>query len=234
MKNKIDSILYKMYRVKNDDRLILVYNYYSDSSQSISPSGRKRKNSNTILGIVDITSSIREKRVIIDTFHLLDIDEFIDSIEETSISENEDKVIFITSILLNEMNMLSQKTNEISQAMMSLNFLNKREHTDKGGVVIANEQSQIINIVYKTINGSMAKLKKEEIIKIGGILSEIMTDHSAMDTDNQDEIKKLTAEIEYKLIEALPNHVKAEDVSINTAVIVDEIRNNQKEKGKDD
>jgi hypothetical protein len=95
---------------------------------------------------------------------------------------------------------------------------------------LAGSNEPLAHIVFKTITGDKIDITKnlspQDVATLGGVLLDIIRNHADEDMDNVNEefLKKLRAEVEYKIVESLPASLKAGDIRINMEAFVDEIK----------
>jgi hypothetical protein len=231
----LESLLFKPYKFTFDGKnsIIVIYKFDSHTSKNINSKGKiKNKQVNSIT-IVDINETLDRGSFYTDTWTIVNIDEFLSYLQPVDVSEFAEEIQTALSIIINESAVLSSKLSLLSDALMSISHVINESPRKEGEIIIANEDDYIAQIVYKTITGDMEKFNKEDIHKIGNTILEVVTNNSHIDLDVQDNVRKIKAEIEYKIIDNLPAVIKAEDISINMDSITSEIKKIQDSFGKE-
>ncbi len=243
-KKLLEDHLFKMIRVKGDqsEKIMVIFGHESTTSTEIGNKGTPIKVQKDFLRFINITDTLNTGSVIIDYFNV-DIDDFLKNVEILSPIQQMGSIVAIAGELEEEVAGLTGKIADCMSALMTLKALVKdvlpqNNDENSGNIIFGGTTEPLAQIVFKTVSGAKVNipemLKPDDVVKIGMILKNIVEEHVSDDLTDEKLIKRLEAEIEFKIIDALPNNLKAGDVRINTKAIVDEItslRNHKEDSG---
>lgn len=131
--------------------------------------------------------------------------------------------------------MLKERVEQLQTALTSIKHsYMPTSKLDEGNLIIGSESGSLAHIVFNTINGETAKLKEDEIEKIGQVIINTMMINSDIDLTNDQEVNDLVSEIEFKIIDSLPGSLKAGSFFIKKDVLVKEMKALKEEFTSDD
>jgi hypothetical protein len=223
-KSIVDNLLFKPLVATDDPqkRLIVIYGVNVGSSKAISAKGKLVVSTVTTIDVLDITSTVELGTPVRDNWLVTDPKELKKCFEEVN---SEDYILQIqtaTSIIHQEMNDLSVHLQDCAKSFSTLQYISNSSDTNE--LMIGTESNGLAHIVFKTVTGDMAKLNREQIDKIGNVIMEVIMGNVASDLANEETLRKLRAEVNYKLIEALPDNMRADDIHVNMDSFVEEIK----------
>jgi len=230
----IREILFKPIIVKTEieERFVFIYAYNCVIEHVLSNDGQINKNHKDIVKFIDIQKSIAMNTTIIDEMTVTDRKKFRSDIVEIPISQCFQDIIHATSVVIEETAEISQRMTEMQNILSAIkkcsSELKYSVSPSHGNIVLAGSEEPLAHIVFKTITGENVDITKnlsqDDIILLGQVLLEIIHLHMEDDLENEDFLKKLKAEIEYKIVESLPSTLRAGDIHINLEAFVEEIK----------
>lgn len=227
MINNIDDLLYKVFLLKYNDeeKLILIFKHKAISEHTIDLDGSSKNKITNVLSIVDINSSILVNRPVYEEFFYEDLSEFEKNISSANIIEHAYSLNTFYSVTLNYIDGLEKEVETSQDILSSLKFCsNKNKDIDANFSIINDEMKNIVNVPLKSIHGDLSHVTQEDIQRINDVIKEVIHNHLSIDENNPKEIKKLKAELEYKLIEALPSNFSIKDIDIDVPFILSQIK----------
>lgn len=219
------------------DKLVLPFAMEEKSTIAASNNVKFIKNKIYTLFVLDIGASLNSGVPIIEPWTITDekkLQENVEILEKDP--ELLDMIVDLSDILYSRMSELDRETQLIASSCNGLKYFvnDGKEAGSEGQIIINTDDQNALNIVFKTIDNNAAKLKNSDIEKLAKILNEIITNNLEIDTKNDDIIRRLSAEVSFKVIEALPPHISADDINVNTKFIIEEINKIQSEGDSDD
>jgi hypothetical protein len=239
-KQILESILYTPLLVEFEDQsyLIIIYAYETYCSFNIDASGKKEKSLSDIVHILNISRTIESGNPVVYSCTIDNLSRFMQQVQKVDISTIQKELELTHSHVLSEMYELANRTQNLNKASSAINYSNKNkndEHkNEESDILITTNDAGLAHIVFSTLKNTTKELTKEDVERIGGVIRDIITNHLEMNTDNQDEIRKLAQEVEYKIIETLPSNTVAGKINLNMDYIVSEIKSFQKRIGGQD
>lgn len=228
---RIDELLFKpiMYNTGDHEKFILIYDCETKISQIVSPSLKKTKRTTEVLRVIDIKSTLETNRITTETCVVSSLKKFKANVKAVPVDTCVDEIVRVTALLLGEMTVYSQKLSELSNILSSIRSCTKTEATiDGGNIVLAGTEEPLAHIVFQTVSGQKEAIEKvltqKEVQRMGEVLGSIIMSNLDLDLDDEERVRKLKAEIEFKVIDSLPNNLKAGDVSIDINAVLGEIR----------
>ncbi len=230
-KSSVEDLLYKplLFSTSEGSRLALIYGCDTEIQQRLSVKGKPDKSSTDTVHILDITKTIEQGFPIVEACNISNAQEFRSGLEVVDADDYMDQMIIVHTILQAEMSEIASRMQDCGQAIICLKHVasSTNKNKSKGSLTLGTETSPLASIFYSTVTGDVAGLEQKEIEKVGGVIMQIIMNNLSTDTEDAEKIKKLKAEIEYKLVDSLPDHMKAGDVHINMESILEEIRKYQ-------
>ncbi len=229
-KNDLKEYLYKILFVDETESLIMIYTLDTKVQQLLSPEGKPLEQISYDIHYVNLTRSLMENSTILESYTIQDIQAFKENVEIVDPQECKDDILDVGSRITVEMSMLANKMQELTQAFSTFRYLLGSEQdivNNQSAFVVSDGVSNLAQIVFKTVTGDIATLDKEDVERMGKTILDTIASHAEIDTKSKESVKKLSDELEYKLIEALPDRMKTEDVHINMDAILSEIKNFQ-------
>ena len=237
---RINDLLFKplVYNTGDEEKFMLIYNCETKINQQISPNLKKSKKVVEVLRIIDITSTLQSNRIVTETCLVSSLKKFKDNVKIVSIAECIDEMVRVTALLLGEMTVYGQKMSELSSILASIRSLTKPEEAiDSGNIILAGTEEPLAHIVFETVSGQKEAMQEvlthKDIQRMGEVLGNIIMSNLDLDLGDEERVRKLKAEIEFKVIDALPHNLKAGDVNIDIKAVLEEIKGFQKFKEED-
>jgi hypothetical protein len=223
-RNSLEDLLYKSIKITEEDRIIVIFACDTHVQHAISQKGKPDKQIVHVIHALDLTTSMTNSAPYIDSWVIQDVGKFKRGIEIIEKEECSEQLITLSTFLVGEMSSLSQRMQACAQALTTVRYMTGSQQHDKGNLLITSDQSGLAHIVFSTVTGDTAKLEKRDIDRIGRVIMDVILNHVSIDMDDSKQVKDLEAEIEYKIVEALPDHMKAGDIAINMKAVLFEIR----------
>lgn len=227
-KEKLENLLFKPIFLKEEEgesRLVIIFNLEDTIFYSVNPNGIPSKTNNITLDLIDITRTIITNYPSIDSYVISDIDKLLLAIED--IGQNSQDLINELSILYSVINTHSANIIQQLQLLGKIGACVKRSlpdfKSDEGSLIIGGETGGLAHIVFATVQGDTAKLKKSEIEKIGSVIMGEILKNLDINTSDQDEVDKFIENLEYMIIDSLPNNLTAGNIRLNKEGILLEI-----------
>lgn len=224
----LDRYLYKLISISlpNQEKIItLPFKVRMEAEQCLSPAGKPETTTKYYLTMLDISKSIQYNEPYIEEALVTDTQELNDSIELVDPNDNMPLLSMASTLIYRHMTAMSQEMQVTSQSMLALKqLLPSNEVQTKGNLILTNDENNLASILYHTITGDTALLSQAQVEKVGQVIMDIIQAHLATDLKDPINVKKIVAEVEYKLIEALPDDTKAGKIQINTSAIIQEIQ----------
>jgi hypothetical protein len=236
-KNIKDLLFKPLLQVGGEEQcVVIIYAFTTITSRIINLEGEETDKKIDTLNIFNVTMTIDTGNPVTETFQIQNATEFrkqFEIIEEVEAVQEE--IMAAISILVDEMqdinhqlSMLTGQLDNYNHLVSAVKYLSKEsDKINEGNLILAGSTNPLAHVVFKTISGKkdiiQNILEEEDILKIGGVLMEILSDKIRENLEDQDIIRKLAAEIEYKIIDAIPDHLKAGDINIDMNAIKEEI-----------
>lgn len=228
--NSIDDLLFRPLILKDGDneRFIIICGSDAHVHQSLSEKGKQVKNIVNMIHMLDVTQTVCNGQPVLDSWVIASSKDFRKSLTELDITKHMDEVVAASSIILGEMSGLANRMKSLSSAMTTLKFVANKyagvnSGSDTGNVVIGSEDQGLAHIAFKTLTGNVAKLRKEDVEKLGSSILQVIMSNIDTNLDDENELNKIKQELEVRLLEALPPDVQVGDINLNVQGIIDEI-----------
>lgn len=227
----LDKYLSKPIMISTDlgEKPVLIFNYSLINEHIVDSTGKINKRNKDQIKYLDIFSSMEIGFPVLDSFIIEDKKKFEEHVTEMLPQQYLSPVLATTGLVTEEYKNLTDKLGDITNL---LNAMKKcvevaQEGNDQGSLTLFGSKEPLSRIVFETITGEKIKdsLTQQDINRIGSILIDVIQSYIESDLKNPENIKKLRAEIEYKIVDALPDNLKAGDVIINLDAILQEIEN---------
>lgn len=228
-KPEIDSLLFKPFAIKDEsgqEKLFIFIGGDETLNKTLSDKGKLTKKNIYILYLFDITDTINSGEAVINNWQISDWNKFKSNLREVPFRECGDLLVMSSNIIVDEINNLTKRASDLNQAITVVRHIAKKAGNgdDIGTIVINGSENNLTQIVFKTITGDSVDLKKDDVDKIGEVIMEIVMDHAEDNLDDPEQLKKIRSEIEYKVVEALPDYTQAKNIKINMDAIIEEIK----------
>lgn len=233
--NEFSNMFFKPVVIKTDveEKFGIIYSYNSVSEHNLDDEGNVIKTHKDIVKFLDIARTMALGSAVVDSVIVDNRRKFVTSLTEVPISQCFQDIINSTSVVLEEVTELNERLNEMRNVLSAIKksaSVLRATNASQGNIVLAGTNEPLAHIVFKTISGDKIDITKnlssDDITNLGGVLIEIIRGHINDDIDNptEDFLKKLRAEVEYRIVESLPVGLKAGDIHINIEAFVDEIK----------
>lgn len=228
----IGNFLFKpiIVRTELEERFIIIFSYNSITESILDDNGEVQKNHKDVIKFLDISKTTELGGAIIDSFVISDKKKFKESTIEIPAAQCFQDIIHIASVVTEEAQQLNERlidTRNVIAAIRKASSSMKNVHS-QGNLILAGSEQPLAHIVFKTVTGNKLDITKdlsrEDIGTLGEILLDIIHKYMDDDLENPELIKKLKAEIEYRIVDSLPMTLKAGDVNINLEAFVEEIK----------
>jgi hypothetical protein len=235
----INDILFKLLSLKGlngEKKLGIIYNYDTVSRTSVDAFGKIFTENAETIYFIDVNQTILTGEPILETFTINNKDDFKKNVKVLNTKSFSRELNETFSILFDSIAIIRDQMLTLSKALSSVKHCNVAKLVDvsEGNLIIANDQSAIAHIVFNTIKGNTAHLSPQEVEKIGNGLMEIIISNIDTDTEDENALSRIKQDIEYKIIETLPNSVKAGNINISMDSIIKEIKKIQENGFNDD
>ncbi len=251
MKDKskqLEQFIFKPLLVSDgeDQRLVICFGSNTDTEQSISPSGKKIEKSFTTLNFLDISSTNNLEEVVMEECTVTNIKHLKQNVEVLDIQDVMSETMNAAGIVIREIEFLHHRIEELGKMLTAVKFVcnngqktkqivdKTEEQEEDGNIIFAGSEATLAHVVFRSLSGIKGELSPQDVDKIGTIIMQIMRDHSEDDLDNKENLKKFKAEIEYKIVDALPSTFTAGDIKINIDAIVKEIKDSHNDDDEED
>lgn len=234
LEKELENLFFKPLRLKTelvdggefDEIIIIIYGHTTQTSTVISPTTGKQQTTNIVtFNMLNVTETIINGYPIIETRQVADASKILESLEiienDNDIHEEVYEVIQVLSTAMQEL--MGQLAN-LSNAMASLKCIMSDDKDIKNQLLVNGDEAGLAYIAFNAIGKSTSTLSPKEVEKIGSVIMEIIASHVGSEIESETFANKLKAEVEYKIIEAMPAKMKAGDIQINVNAIIDEIK----------
>lgn len=253
-KFNIDEFIFKPIQLKDpkteESRLVIIYKVDVSNKIFLDDDQKKSTNTSHTLGLLDVMRTIDRENPVFANFNVEAIDKFKNNCTIVDPEEFAEEIDFCMSIVFDDMIETNDRLNEVSMILSNLQQINSelpdcicdecRQETedeqekDNENLILGGDSGPLAHLVMRSIEGVKQKLKKDDIDKIGNVLLQIIKSHTDTDFQVKDTVEKLKAEIEYKLVDALPSVLKAGKINLNMKAILEEIIINKDEDNDED
>lgn len=225
---KLKNITFKplISRINDIEHLVMIFGVDVINSQSINSAGNEQQDSQLSIQVWYVSETLRIGMPITEIITISDVDRLIKDVEEIDPEEVEEDLLAGCEILIMHMAEISREMMRLSKAISAAKLSRvSMGQNSKGQLVIQGTDVGLSQICFSTINGKELNLNKDEVEKVGSVIGSVIMEHIHDDlTENIDNFKKkLKAEVEYKILEALPPRIKANDININVDAVLEEI-----------
>jgi len=246
-KSVLDELLFKPVLVKANDqeRLVIIYGCDTVIEQSLNGRGKRNKKVVENVKLLDITKSIEFSQPVMETISITNPNRFKKYASIVSSRDYIGEIVAVTSMIVAEATRLNESLTNLSSIMVTIQSITneslapaKQEESEQGNLVLVGQTQTWAHIVFKALTGNQdleKALSPKDVETIGGAIMEIISDHIHSDLNNEDTVRALKAEIEFKILNALPDNLRIGDIHLNMDAIVEEIKRFQDHhNGKDD
>lgn len=227
-KYSITDLLYKPLRFINEgeDNLIIIYSLDVHSTNTLSAKGIPQTTNTTTIYILDLLKTIATCSPVLDSWVIADQKKFVKNVSVVKFDDEQDNVLVSSSIIISDLNNILAKVQEYNKALTALKAISGafEKNKDNGKLIIAQQETGFAHIVYKTMTGDIAKLSEKEVDKIGNVIMDVILAHIDINLDDTEQVNKIKAEMEYKIIEAMPSVMQTNAIHINMEAVINEIR----------
>jgi hypothetical protein len=244
-KSKLDELLYKLLLIKTQEgeKLVLIYHRNIVIDESINEKGKVSKKTKQIIDALDITETLDLGQTVLETIEVTNISQFKETIKIVSAKNYVTEMMALVTLILSEIQTINQTNLELGSIIAVVKLLlqprdeelevGEPEEVEKpedheGNLILGGTTEPLAHIVFKAITGNGKQLEKmmtrPDIERIGSVLKEIILNHIHSDLEDVEKIKRLKAEIEFKIVDALPHDIKAGDINLNMDAIMEEIK----------
>jgi hypothetical protein len=234
-KSELEELLFRPILVKmpetEESHLAIIYSCDTSIEQTLNSKGKRYKKISDTIRLLDVTRTLEFGQPVLETFKV-DIKRFKNIAQIVPAADHMNEIIAATTLILSEVNRLNEMMANFASIVTTIKSVTQdnmpnQEAEPEGNLILGGTKAPLAHIVFNSINGEQEwekMLSQKDIIKIAEVLKGIMEAHVSSDLQNEEELKKLRAEIEYKIIDALPDRLRAGDIHINMEAIIDEIR----------
>jgi hypothetical protein len=225
-KNSIDDLLFKplVLTEQEGEKLIVIYSYDHELSKCLNIKGKTVTNTVINVQIYDITASMLMDEPILTVNQVTDIKKFREAVQEADPKAYAEELAFATNMLMSEMNSMSIRLQALAKAFTTLRFVDNSVGSNRNNLIENSESDNVFQIDLNAITGNKTELGVDDATRATNLIYDIIMHNLSTDTNDEAHIRKLKAEIEYKLIETLPNTLKAGELNIDMQPILDQIR----------
>lgn len=216
-----------------NQKLIMIYGYSLNQTKTIDTNFKFTNKTNYIVNLIHISESIIQGEILTENAEITDINKFFKIAILPEEGQFIEELAMITNMLeesieslLDQSNSYLKAANATKSILHRLESQTKEDKDNEENLVIATPTGGLAHIVYNTI-GEKYQLKEADVVKIGNVITDIVANHTDIDTEDEEAVKKMQAEIEYKIIEAMPIQLKAGEININMDFILSEIEDLQ-------
>lgn len=228
----MQEFLYKPVYIKSLDAEILIFAIENNCQSFVGIDGKVTKENCLIIRYIDINKTLQLGNPIVDSINLINPEVFFKDSEVIDTEEYLPLLMEVSSVLVKEISDLTNVIKSYTQVLTAMRAhasssgkVNLSNLQDKSALIIQGTNAGLAHIVFKTITGNTALLKPEDIDKVGKTIGEIVNKNANTDKNfsEQENLKKLKDELEYKIIDSLPIQMRAQDVGINMDAVIEEI-----------
>jgi hypothetical protein len=231
MADNIKDLLYKFIAIKNtlgERKIVLIYAYDINIQNFIDLEEKKSEKTRYLIYFVDVLGTIENQQTRYITNLVSNVDEFISNISELSEEESSEYIYKCQDIVYNDLLEINKEAINFGKIISAIKYANSSLSNSTGSIIIGSNRQGVANVVYSAIEGEV-NFSEEDIDKIAKVLNDVVLTYaiSKIDLSKDENIKKLNAELKYKIIEVLPTNVKADDIDLNTNFIIKQIEDMQ-------
>lgn len=239
--SNIQNLLFKPLSVTDSmgQRMIVIISTSTEIKTSLDVSGAIVEKMIENIKFIDIVASLQNGEPIFFSNELGDVDKFIESSKEIDPKTIGEELLELSMMVSLKFELLAKEMSDC-QSFLSVfkKLIETSQSTENLNLILGGSKGQLAHIVLNSVNGKNVDLGKslnqKDIEKIGGVLIEILMENIDIDPDDPQSIKNLSAEIEYKILEAMPNTIKTGDINLNMEFILKEIENLKQQAGDTD
>jgi len=188
-----------------------------------------------VVHYININETNKNETLIVDKLIVTEQTE-LQSMVEIIDPESNEYVIFTQMvgktmvIVATEMAEMTNDLNTINSVASSLRSIFDKDNSKNAFVIGDASLRKILRLDYNSLEDEdkIRGLSEEEQRLIADGLTEVVNENINIDTENPLEVTRLKNELQYKIIEVMPNDLTAKDISLNYDIIINEIRKFQK------
>lgn len=231
MSIEIDKYLFKPLLLSSngeiaEDKIIILFSKESLAKTALYGTGSPFQQVKTSFNILDVDETIKHGEPVIDRASIVEVESLVPYLKELPLEKVAGPLGAIAGIITEHMSILTQTMQtygDILTATYGAMGTIKPQPEDQCSMLIGGSGGGMAHIVAKTVKGNVAKLTEKDVEKVGRIIVDVIMSKIDEDLTDEEVISKIKAELEYKVIEALPNSMKAGDINLNMPAILEEI-----------
>lgn len=185
------------------------------------PNGKENLRNKTYIEILDVTTTISTGNPVTESIEVIDEEKLTNQFE--IIDENDlEEFTEVSKILAANISFLRQRADSITSALNAIK--NVSNNDQEGNLIIGTDSGKLAHIVFNTIQGNTASLEDKEVKHIGSVIMETMMSNLEIDLENDQEVENFIGNLELKIIDSLPQTLKAGNITINKNGLLKEMK----------
>lgn len=241
----VESILFKPCLITDMEdpsqkNLVIITSLDVNVSTTLGDEGEPQKDITLSISALDVRESVVSGELVNDGFIITDIPQFLKNIStEVDIFDHREDIMMLYGIMFNEFSAAQENLNRVSNVMRVVQNISK-DYADQlasetGGKIDLSANNDVFaSIVFDTINGLDNNIDKEDLDNLVGVINGVVVGNMDADLDSEEKVKKIHAELEYKLIEALPSNITSDKITISMSKVLEQIKKFQEDMEKND
>lgn len=227
-KTPIDDLLFKplRYDYNNANRLLIIYNVQSVFNKSQNVKGNDHVETTLLIDTIDVYKTVEHQASVLERTVVISLKDLKQHLIPIPIADCAEPVLEALDIVCQDIREYTTQIQNLIKVSAVIKNVASGLATE-GQLILTDGQSGLAQIVFNSVTGKTAELSQDDIDRIGGIIMDVVMHNLSLDTADDKQIKKLKAEIEFKIIETLPASFTAQDIKINMDPILSEIKKYQ-------
>lgn len=242
VKGTISDLMFKPLQFSDGslERLIIIFSSDNTINMSMGIDGKVIKTSSEYVQFIDVMETIENERPIVHSHKLMDSEKFRSCVQEVNPAEFADELLGVSMVVGLFVETVTQQLAQCQSFLTTIKSITDKMHTKPKDfhLGLSGSQGPLAYMVLNSISGNgidlNSTLQEKDVEKVGGVLIEILTSHLDIDPNDEEQVRKLRAEIEYKIVDAMPVGIKVGNFSLNMDFILKEIEKLKQSIGEDE
>jgi hypothetical protein len=216
----LKSITYKPIILDDgiDERLSIIYSYETNSAKLLNIDGSETEVLTSTIYLIDINATLALRHTVLDKYIIVDWQKVKDAISLVDPNIYYQALSAANTIIYSEMNGLAKTLETLAIAANTIRHITKTNEDQ----ILDHTEDQLIALAHEIVNGPIDQLEKKDLTKIGKLIIEILTENNEINLDDPESLRRLKAEIDYKVTDIMPD--KMRNININMPSVINEIK----------
>lgn len=238
-KSPLEDLFFKpvIVRANDEERLVIIYGCDTVIEQGLNSRGKRSKKIVENIKLIDVTRSLEFSQPVMEVISITNANRFKKHATVVDAKDYIADIVEVTSMIVGEANRLNQSIMNLTSVLTTIQSITvspepvqveeQPSGDEQGNLVLVGQNQPWAHIVFKALDGKKdleKALTQKDVETMGGAIMEIISDHIHSDLNNEETVRALKAEIEFKLLNALPDNLRIGDIHLNMDAIIEEIK----------